>query len=264
MPEGDTIHRHARRLRPVLVGHRADLVMPRLATPAPTPVLVEAVRVHGKHLLVDLDPDDAGAVVLHVHLGMPGRWDVTRPAPSSPPRGRDLRVALTTSAARATCRRAPVAELLAPGRARRHRVLGRLGPDLAGEVDLDEVVARVRERPVRPLHVTLLDQGVAAGLGNVLAVEACHEAGLDPRTPTDALADGELRDVYDRGRRELVANIDRVRRTTVPGARPGALWVYGRDGRPCRRCGTDLVATSLGGNARHVTWCPSCQPSRAR
>lgn len=263
MPEGDTIHRHARRLRPVLVGRRADLVMPRIATPVPTPVDVTAVRVHGKHLLFDLEPVITGPVVLHVHLGMPGRWQVTTPPPTAPPRGHDLRVALTTSGARATCRRAPVAELLEPGREHRHRVLGRLGPDLADDVDLDDLVRRARGRPARPLHVVLLDQGVAAGLGNVLAVEACHQAGLDPRVSVARLADDDLRDVYARGRRALVDNIDRARRTTVPGARAGTLWVYGREGRPCRRCDMTLVATSLGANPRRVTWCPNCQPRPA-
>ncbi len=257
MPEGDTVHRHARRLRPVLVGRRADLVMPRLPRPAPTPVEVRRIDVHGKHLLVDV-----GVAVVHVHLGMPGRWDLVTPVPRRRPGGRDLRVAFTTDTVQARCNRAPVAELLAPDRLSRHPRLARLGPDLADDVDLDAIVERVRARPARPLHETLLDQTVAAGLGNVLAMEAAHLARLDPRTRTDRLAADELRDVYRRGRRQLVDNIDRRHRTTVPGAPPGALWVSGRDGRPCRRCGTTVVGTSIGHQARHAAWCPSCQPLR--
>lgn len=257
MPEGDTIHRHAMRLRPVLVGRSVDLVMPRLPRPAPTPVEVERIDVHGKHLLVHV-----GVAVVHVHLGMPGRWDVATPVPRRAPGGRDLRVAMTTDTVRATCRRAPVAELLAPDRLARHPRLARLGPDLAVEVDLDEVVGRLRERPSRSLHETLLDQTIAAGLGNVLAMEAEHLAQLDPRTRTDHLGAEKLVDVYALGRRQLVDNIARRHRTTVPGAPPGSLWVSGRDGRPCRRCGTTVVGTSLGRNARHAAWCPSCQRPR--
>ncbi len=256
MPEGDTIHRHAARLRPVLVGRTVDLVMPRLPRPAPTPVTVTGIDVHGKHLLIDVS--DA---VIHVHLGMPGRWDLQTPVPRRPPGGRDLRVALTTDTVRATCRRAPVAELLAPDRVSRHPRLARLGPDLADpDVDLDEVVARARSRPPRSLHETLLDQTIAAGLGNVLAMEASHLARQDPRTRVDRLADVDLSTVYALGRRQLVDNITRRRRTTVPGAPPGTLWVSGRDQRPCRRCGTTVVGTSLGQQARHAAWCPSCQP----
>lgn len=265
MPEGDTIHRHARRLRPVLVGRTADLVMPRLARPAPSPVTVTRIDVHGKHLLVHADPADADPVVVHVHLGMPGRWELASPVPRGRPRGPGMRVALTTDTVRATCNRAPVADLLEPGRLHRHPRLARLGPDLADEdVDLDQVVARARERPARSLHEVLLDQTIAAGLGNVLAMEAEHLGRLDPRTRIDRLTDGQLRDVYALGRRQLVDNITRRHRTTVPGAPPGALWVSGRDGRPCRRCGTTVVGTSLGTQARHAAWCPSCQELPAR
>lgn len=261
MPEGDTIHRHARRLRPVLVDRRAELVMPRRSRPAPTPVVVDRIDVHGKHLLIHVTPVDADPAVVHVHLGMPGRWDLAAPPPPGPPRGRDLRVALTTSDVRASCRRAPVAELLAPARLDRHPRLARLGPDLAAvDVDLDEVVARARRRPARSLHEVVLDQAIAAGLGNVLAMEAEHLAGLDPRSRIDNLTDEALRDVYAHGQRQLVDNVRRRHRTTVPGAPPGALWVSGRDGRPCRRCGTTIVGTSLGANARHAAWCPTCQP----
>lgn len=259
MPEGDTIHRHARRLRPILVGHEVDLVMPRLPRPAPTPVTVVGIDVHGKHLLIDV-----GEAIVHVHLGMLGRWDLASPVPRRPPGGRDLRVALTTDTVRAQCRRAPVAELLDPGRVARHPRLSRLGPDLAEpDVDLDAVVARARTRPARSLHETLLDQTIAAGLGNVLAMEASHLARQDPRTRVDRLADGELVALYALGQRQLVDNITRRHRTTVPGAPPGALWVSGRDQRPCRRCGTTVVGTSIGQQARHAAWCPSCQPLRA-
>jgi endonuclease-8 len=69
--------------------------------------------------------------------------------------------------------------------------------------------------------------------------------------------------VVDLAERMLQANRNRFTRSTTGDLRPGQTsWVYGRKGRPCRRCGTRLLGGELGrveGQERVVTWCPRCQ-----
>src|SRR5690606_10960536 len=128
-----------------------------------------------------------------------------------------------------------------------------LGPDLLGE-DWDprastaEVVRRLGERPTRTIGEALLDQRNLAGTGTIYRAELCFLRGIDPRDPVSAVPD--LPAVVDLARRLLVANADRGVRVTTGDARRGReLWVYGRDGRPCRRCGTAVETFRLGGHA---------------
>jgi len=122
----------------------------------------------------------------------------------------------------------------------------------------------VRRAATRPAAMVagelLLDQGVLAGLGNVYRCEALFLQGLDPATPRRSLAQEQLR-LLITGARELIrANAGpgtTFRRDT--GLGPERSFVYGRSGRPCRRCGTTIRSVPLGAQARTVYWCPSCQ-----
>ena len=95
-----------------------------------------------------------------------------------------------------------------------------------------------------------------AGVGNVYANELCFVFGQLPTRPVGQLTD-PLR-VVTRAQQMLWANRFRSNRTTTGDTRRGReVWVYGRAGLPCRRCGT-LIATDRSGE-RVIYWCPACQ-----
>jgi len=260
VPEGDTIHEVAAALRPLLVGEALTAVRvrgrdrPDLAGP------VAAVEPRGKHLLIEL----AAGATLQVHLGMRGSWH--RYAPGErwrrSPRGASL--VLETAADVLVCFRARRCELReGPPRWGRDGV-AHLGPDLLGPApDVEAVVARARRAGARPLGELLLDQTVAAGLGNVYKSELLFLAGLDPWTPAADLADDALRALYARGRDLLRANLaDRPRVTRDAGDGGPRHWVYRRAGLPCLRCGEPVRSRRQGDQGRVTYWCPTCQPPR--
>ncbi|EUA06789.1 formamidopyrimidine-DNA glycosylase H2TH domain protein [Mycobacterium xenopi 4042] len=136
-------------------------------------------------------------------------------------------------------------------------MVAHLGPDLLGDDWNPHIAAgNLAANSQRPLGETLLDQKVMAGIGNVYCNELCFLSGHLPTTPVGMLAD-PLRLVM-RAREMLWFNRSRLSRCTTGDTRPGRqLWVYGRAGQPCRRCGTLIEYDSTG---RRVTyWCPSCQ-----
>lgn len=262
MPEGDTIHRSAATLRRALLSRTLRILeAPRLSGPMPPGgTAVVAVDARGKHLLIGFDDDH----VLHTHMRMTGSWHVY-PARAPWRHGRHrMRVLLADDHVQAVCFDAPVVELLDAGALSRHPVLRGLGPDLCVPgVDLDEAVARMARipQPDTPLVQVLLDQRVAAGIGNVFASELAFLAGRHPATPLAAVDEPTRRHLLEDAARLLQANLERDRRTTVPGRVDGSLWVYGRDGRPCRRCGSAVRVTRMGEGARPTWWCPGCQPA---
>ena len=262
MAEGDTIHRLANKLARGLVGTPlTSFELPRSALAGPAPgTLVEAVEARGKHLLIRF----ADGHVLHTHLRMEGTWHLYSPRERWRRPRRQLRALLITERATAACFNAPVVELLDDGALSRHPVLRQLGPDLClTDVDLDEVVSRILRfvEEGAPLVDLLLDQRVAAGLGNVYKAEIAFLHGLHPLTRVAAIDEPTRRALFADGARLLQRNLASGRRTTVDGARPGSLWVYDRAGRPCRRCGTPIEVAHLGRDARITYWCPVCQPA---
>jgi endonuclease-8 len=140
-----------------------------------------------------------------------------------------------------------------------------LGPDLLAESpDFDEAVRRLRERASVPLGEALLDQGALAGIGNVIKSEALFMERLDPWAPVTDFSDAELRAVVGRASALLRANTGGGRRVTTGRRAPGAsLWVYGRAGRPCRRCSTLIRSRRQGEHGRTTYWCPGCQVAAA-
>ena len=118
------------------------------------------------------------------------------------------------------------------------------------------------------MKTVLLDQRVVAGLGNIYADEALWRARLNPLRPANGLADVEVARLTRAIRASLRAGIDRqgstLRDYAAPDGASGSMQdefrVYGRDGEPCRRCGTTISKTRVGGRG---TWfCPRCQPLR--
>lgn len=268
MPEGDTVHRAAARLADVLDGRvltGSDFRVPRYATLDLTGRRVERTRSYGKHLL-----STVGDVVVRTHLRMDGRWDVyslrRRDGTPARPRWRhpahQARLVLRTEGHEAVgflLGEVEVVPAQAPIAA-----IERLGPDLLAP-DFDEVgrgraEARMAAGLDRPLGELLLDQTVMAGLGNVYVNEICFLFGRHPAAVARGL---DVARLVDRSRRLLWSNRDRTRRTTtgrdVNGER---VYVYGRAGQPCRRCGTRIVSDRFGavGVERISYWCPHCQP----
>ena len=125
-----------------------------------------------------------------------------------------------------------------------------VGPD-AAEVGRDVFRERVG-RGSPPLKAKLLDQGVIAGVGNLLADETLWRARLSPRRPAGELSVEEL----DRLRRELRAAVrDAIRNG---GVHTGRFMPAREKGGSCPRCKTLLARDTVGG--RTTYWCPACQP----
>ncbi|MFN2418800.1 MAG: Fpg/Nei family DNA glycosylase [Candidatus Limnocylindria bacterium] len=269
MPEGDTIFRTAQVLRAALVGRRITAAR---AQPQPglrsVPDLsrvigatVAIVEARGKHLLIGLD----NGLTLRSHLRMTGSWHRYRPGE---PWRRPLRQAsaiLETAESVAVAFNTPVVELLTDADLRRSRALTTLGPDLLSRTfDADEALRRLRERSAEELGNALLDQRAVAGIGNVYKSEVAFLDGLDPWATVGAFEDAELFGALRTARRLLQANTrGGARITTGSSARGHGLWVYGRAGRPCRRCGTAIEVRRQGEVARLTYWCPRCQGARS-
>ncbi|HEX2103330.1 MAG TPA: DNA-formamidopyrimidine glycosylase family protein [Solirubrobacteraceae bacterium] len=257
MPEGDTIHHAANRIRPVLAGRVPDEIVtphPRFAKDGWPERLggraVEAVDAHGKHLFIRWE----GGLVLHSHLRMTGWWgvfDEGQPWRRSPRRAW-LRV---RAAGRDVVQfDGPVLELMTASRARFDRQLAGLGPDvLAAEFDAERFVRRLREDdPTRPIGDALLDQSTIAGLGTIWRTEGCFAARLDPWRATGSVSDAEAMAVVEAVR-------PRMARSAELGFSPRDMRIYGKPGQPCPRCGARLQSSGQGENNRRTYWCPGCQ-----
>jgi formamidopyrimidine-DNA glycosylase len=107
-----------------------------------------------------------------------------------------------------------------------------------------------------PIKVALLDQRIIAGLGNIYAAEALWRARIDPRAPASALGEPALRRILA-GARAVIRRATGARYTDSDASR---LDVYGRAGRPCRRCRTAITRIVQAG--RSTFFCPSCQRAR--
>jgi endonuclease-8 len=251
MPEGDTVFRTAAKLRDALEGKtltRCDVRVPKFATVDLTGYVVDEVLSRGKHLFIR-----AGDASIHSHLKMDGAWLIGGQIRRVP--AHKIRIILETEGSRSAGVDLGVLEILR--RDNDMDAVAHLGPDLLGD-DWEPRVARenLTADPERPLADTLLDQRVMAGVGNVYANELCFVTGYLPTTPVGAVKD-PLR-MVQRARDMLWLNRSRVNRTTTGDTRSGRdLWVYGRVGRPCRRCGTPIKSDSSGD--RISFWCPVCQ-----
>lgn len=264
MPEGDTIHRTAASLRRALVGRGlVRIELPRVPGPHPQPgATIDRVEARGKHLLIFT----SDGLVIHTHLRMSGSWHLYRPGQPWRRAAGAVRVVLRTDEVVAVCFSAPVVAVLDERGLTRHRTLRNLGPDLCDPgADLDEAAVRLDRYsdPARPIGEALLDQRIACGVGNVYRSEVLFLVGVDPATPVGDLDTHQRHGLLATSAQLLRANLDAPARTTVAGGADGSLWVYGRAGSACRRCGDAIERVRLGEPARSAYRCPTCQPAPA-
>lgn len=245
MPEGDSLHRVARRLQ-VLVGECVEAESPNprgLATGVARAVdgrVLERVDAVGKNVVLHFE----GGVVVRSHLRMNGRWRVRRHGDRAW-RGSPWLV-LRSSEWEATQWNGPVLQLGA-------QTARGLGPDLlARGTDPAEIVARLRRvDQSRLVGEALVDQRLVAGIGNMWLSEALWHAQVSPWSSLAGVGDDDLQRTLAWARNAMRASVDGRRSSRA---------VYRRAGRGCPRCGEQIRSRGLGDANRTAYWCPACQP----
>jgi endonuclease-8 len=245
MPEGDTVHRAARRLQ-VLVGERVDVETPHPRAQAEQIAErldgrgLESVEAIGKNLVLRFE----GGGVLRSHLRMSGRWAV-RPRDEHGA-GRPWLI-IRGARAEGVLWNGPVLEL-------HTRALARLGPDILGSPPaIDAMLSRMAAvDPSRRLGEVLQDQSVVAGIGNMWMAEALWEAKLSPWL--------RLAETDDASRRLALDTAARLMRSALDDGRGRGKNVHNRAGRSCPRCGSAIQARGQADDNRTAFWCPTCQP----
>jgi endonuclease-8 len=279
MPEGDTIYRAARALQRAIGGKTVTGFETGLAKLArandDAPLLgrvVEKVESRGKWCLIFF----SGDLILVTHMLMSGSWHLYRTGERwQMGRGR-MRVVIRTEDWEAVGFNIPVAEFHTARSLERSDQVPKLGPDILSEsFTVEGGVARLAafglENPDAEIAVVLLNQRVLAGLGNVYKSEVAFAAGVNPFRAMRTITQREMETMVDfaqrymkanvvDGRREGIVTYSGSRRTTHAMDREERLWVYGRQGQECRRCGTAVMTRKQGVQARSTYWCPECQP----
>ena len=245
MPEGHSIHRAARSQRPHLVGQHVRVSSPQGRFGDATLLdgtRITAIEARGKHLFYRFEPLRGSERVLHVHLGLAGRFRWRKlPLVTA---GHSVRLRLET-ADRALDLSGPLICELVDEKVRAE-LMARLGPDpLVPQARPAKFLARLAATRVS-IGAVLLDQSAIAGIGNVYRAEILWDARVDPRRPSNGLTGSEHTALWDLARRHLRDGVARGRITKS---------VYKR--RMCSRCSAAIDTATLGG--RPCYFCPGCQ-----
>ena len=277
MPEGDAIYRAARNMHRVLAGQ----VVTRFETAyahldrvnVDTPIVgrtIERCESAGKHHLIVF----SGDVILRTHMRMNGSWHLYRHGERWWRGPQAMRVCIDTAEWVAVAFQVPVAEFVTSKQLASTDPVAKLGPDLlGGEFDRDEAVRRLVASGHQPIAMSLLDQRLVAGIGNVYKSEVLFMAGVNPFTPASAvprlvlermmyIARGLLKDNVIDGSSPRIQTYRSLRMINPATEHDESLWVYGRAGKPCRKCATPIEMKKMGIEARSTYWCPTCQPSQ--
>ena len=258
MPEGDSLRRAEARLSPILEGQVVtDIWFKKIRGYRPRiGQQIERVDAVGKHLLIEFDRK----LTLRTHLGMSGSWRVTD-AGVAVPKSPKLRVVISTELGSAICFAAPTIDTFIRGSG--HSPVDHLGPDLSDDgIDIGQIVERTRTfAQDGSVATALLDQRIAAGVGNVFKSEVAFLAGVHPFTTIASLSDSELERLWEIAHQQLVANRDRSSRKTTSSSMIDRTYVYGRFRSACKRCPSSVEFSPAGKvTERSTYWCPHCQP----
>lgn len=278
MPEGDTIFRTARTLNRALSGKVVTAFRSNYALLTRfndnTPLvgrIIESVEARGKWVLMHF----SGGDLLLTHMLMSGSWHIYRPGERWQLPPAEMRIVIETSDFVAVGFNVPLAEMhTAHSLARDKRIPPAASDVLGSAFDRDAAVERLLACGDMELGEALLRQHVLAGVGNVFKSEICFLTGLNPFRRVATLTREQLTAVVSAARNQLAANVledsgDRIvtwrgrRRRTTHRSNPGeSLWVYGRSGEQCRRCGEPIERRLQGADTRATYWCSHCQPNQ--
>jgi endonuclease-8 len=279
MPEGDTIYRAARALNRALGGKIVTGFETALAPLArvndDSPIAgrtIEKVEARGKWCLIHF----SGDLILVTHMLMSGSWHIYHTGERWRMGRSHMRVVIRTADFEAIAFNVPIAEFHTARSLERYTQIPKLGPDvLSEEFTVESGAKRLAEyaaaNPHVEIAVALLNQRVLAGLGNVYKSEVAFAAGVNPFRAVSTITSREMETMVEFAQRYMQANVldgsgDGIvtyfgnRRTTGNSNRDDRLWVYGRQGEECRRCGAAIMMRKQGEQARSTYWCPQCQP----
>lgn len=146
-----------------------------------------------------------------------------------------------------------------------NKSLKKLGPEpLATDFTFENIKPRIM-RHRKDIKTVLLDQSVIGGLGNIYVDEVLWQAKIHPETPANHLTDDDIRTIINCSNKEIKVAIESGGSTVRSyldanghkGNMQDHLKVYGKEGTPCPRCGTEIVKIKVGGRGTH--FCPKCQ-----
>ncbi len=258
VPEGDTIHYAANRIRPVLEGHVPDEIRTphrRFARDRWPERLsgqrVLSVDARGKHLMIRFE----NRLTIHSHLRMTGSWQVVPLGAEWRRHPRRAWLVMRRGDREVIQFDGPVLDLMTDSRTRLDQRIAGLGPDVVAPAPFDEgdFLRRLRhDDPTRPIGDTLLDQRVVAGMGTVWRSEACWRAEVDPWRATSSITDEEAL---------LLCSSVRplMQKSALDGFQNRDQQVYNRAGKACNRCRTRIKRATQGDDNRPLFWCPGCQ-----
>jgi endonuclease-8 len=276
MPEGDTIFRTARAMGRALTGkpitgfRSTYPLLTRFNDDTPLAgQIVERVESRGKWLLIHF----SGGGTLATHMLMSGSWHIYRPGDRWQKPARQMRIVLENREYQTVGFQVPVAKMYTAQSLARDRRIPPPGVDvLSQDFDAAAAAARLRACAHEEVGDVLLHQEVMAGVGNVFKSEVCFVEGINPFCKVAALSEAQIDALVRTSRRLVAANVledsgDMIvtyrglnRRTTNHSNPEDSLWVYGRRGEPCRRCGDRIRRRIQGPDARVTFWCQTCQP----
>lgn len=265
MPEGHTLHRLALDLSSAFAGRTVAVSSPQGRFAEAAALLdgfeFEGSWAHGKHLFCDF----AGERVVHIHLGLIGKFTLTAPGD---PVGQ-VRLRIATDEVAADLRGPQLCALRTPDEV--DAQLRKLGPDPLRPDSDPEAAWRRIHASTQPIAALLMDQSVLSGVGNVYRAEVLFRNAVAPMTAGNRLSHRRWQALWDDLTELMPAGvaenrIDTVRPEHTPeamGREPrvddhgGEVYVYRRNAMPCLVCGTEISTKVLQG--RNLFWCRRCQ-----
>lgn len=143
--------------------------------------------------------------------------------------------------------------------------LSQLGPEPLSDEFSKEYMMSSLQKTSRNIKAVLLDQKFVVGVGNIYVDESLFRAKIHPQRMASSLTDEEMERIVSEVKltlAEAIAQGGSTIRTYINsqgqiGMFQQQLLVYGRNGEPCKECGTEIEKLKVAGRGTHI--CPSCQ-----